>query len=235
MRIQPIKAILFDAGDTLNRPTSGHWFVPLGYEQTFAQEVGDFQTLQARRAYQKASKFLDNNHRLDTEQQEYEQFIEFYRILLTEYGYAHITNDMLADMAYQMVYNDEKFTFFDDVLTVIPELHKQFTLGIVSNTWPSLDRVFRHRNLRHYFPVFVMSSDLGVWKPHPSLYAKALEELQLAPEATLFVDDRVENLEGAAQHGMQGMLINRYGQKIPETRFPVIENLNELYSLLSVW
>jgi putative hydrolase of the HAD superfamily len=231
--MQTIKAILFDAGDPLNCPTSGNWFVPIGYEQQFAREFGDFRTPQVQQAFRKASDFLDTNHRLDTEEQEYEQFVEFYRILLTEYGYPKMTDDLLADMAWHMVYNDKKFTFFDDVFTIIPHLYKHFTLGIISNTWPSLDRVFRHRNLRQYFPVFVMSSDFGVWKPHPMLYARALEELQLPPEATLFVDDRVENLEGAARQGMHGVLIHRYDQCVPQTKFPVITTLTELDSIVA--
>jgi putative hydrolase of the HAD superfamily len=132
------------------------------------------------------------------------------------------------------VYDDEKFAFFDDTFTVIPKLFERFTLGIISNTWPSLDRVFRNRRLRHYFDTFVMSSVLGVYKPHVKMYTTALEELQLAPEETIFVDDSVENLEGAATLGMQAILIDRYNRHTTETPYPRLTPLHDLAELLNI-
>ena len=69
--MQTIKAILFDAGDTLNCPSSGNWFLPPGYKQQFKREFRNFRTPEVQRAFRKASDFLD----ADTEEQEYEQFI----------------------------------------------------------------------------------------------------------------------------------------------------------------
>jgi putative hydrolase of the HAD superfamily len=44
---------------------------------------------------------------------------------------------------------------------------------------------------------------LGVRKPEPRIYELALADAQIAPARALFVDDRAENIEGAARVGMQ--------------------------------
>lgn len=234
MHTQNIKAILFDAGDTLNWPASGNWFVPVGYMKYFQDELGGNTSASVQQAFQIAYAYLNEHHYAETEEEEYAQFVEFYRIFLTEYGYSHITEELLATLAHHMVYDDEKFVFFEDTLTMIPKLAERFTLGIISNTWPSLDRVFRNQQLRHYFASFVMSSVLGVYKPHVKMYTTALEELQLAPEETLFVDDSIENLEGAARLGMQAVLIDRYTRYGGHSLFPRITNLYELAESLHV-
>lgn len=131
-----------------------------------------------------------------------------------------------------MVYNDDKFAFFEDTFTVMPQLAERFTLGIISNTWPSLDRVFRKQQLRNYFSTFIMSSVLGVYKPHLKMYTTALNELQLAPEETVFVDDSIKNLEAAANLGIRSVLIDRYQQLVQDIPFPRITNLHELNAFL---
>ena len=226
-----IKAILFDAGDTLTRPTTGNWFVPPGFTPLF-EELGGIDSEPLRRAFQNAYGYLSDHHQSNTEQQEYEQFLEFYRMFLTEIQYPHLTETLIADLAYNMVYNDEKFCFFDDVFTVIPRLTQRFSLGIVSDTWPSLERVFRKQNLRHYFSTFVMSSTLGICKPQPGIYEAALEELQVAPHEAIFVDNSLSNVEGAANLGIHGIMIDRYNKHDAMTKFPVITNLHELLAML---
>jgi putative hydrolase of the HAD superfamily len=234
MNTENIKAILFDAGDTLTRPASGNWFVPVNYMTFFQDKLGRDASTQGRQAFQIAYAYLNEHHQAETEEEEYTQFVEFYRIFLTEYGFPDITDELLSTLAHYMVYDDDKFVFFDDTFTVIPKLFEHFTLGIVSNTWPSLDRVFRNQQLRHYFDTFVMSSVLGVYKPHTKMYTTALDELQLAPEETIFVDDSVKNLEGAARLGMQAVLIDRYNQHAPDAPYPRITALHGLAELLDI-
>jgi putative hydrolase of the HAD superfamily len=185
-----------------------------------------------RRAFQNAYAYLIDHHQVNTEQQEYEQFLEFYRMLLSEIQYPHLTATLIADLAYNTVYNDEKFCFFDDVFRVLPQLMRRFSLGIVSDTWPSLDRVFRKQNLRHYFSTFVMSCTLGICKPKPQIYEAALEELRVAPHEAIFVDDSLNNVEGAANLGIYGIVIDRYNKHDAMIKFPVITNLYELLEML---
>jgi len=54
----------------------------------------------------------------------------------------------------------------------------------------------------------VDSSEVGVRKPAPEIFAIALERLGgPAPERTLFLDDFAGNIEAAERLGMRGVLV----------------------------
>lgn len=52
---------------------------------------------------------------------------------------------------------------------------------------------------------FVDASDVGVGKPDPDAYLLAADALGLAPDRVTFLDDVVENVEGALAVGMRGV------------------------------
>lgn len=56
------------------------------------------------------------------------------------------------------------------------------------------------------FDVLVWSFQLKMAKPDPAIYRHVLKELGTVAEETLFVDDRVVNVEAANALGMQGMV-----------------------------
>ncbi len=66
-----------------------------------------------------------------------------------------------------------------------------------------------------YFPIFspfdyfdgiVISSDVHMVKPDVRIYRHLMEKYRLSPEKCLFLDDTEENVAGARQAGMQGMV-----------------------------
>ena len=76
--------------------------------------------------------------------------------------------------------------------------------AILSNGVPAvINRVRDHRPLADYFDVVIVSCEVGCTKPDARIYELCLEQLGARPEATLFVDDRIENLDGAARLGIQ--------------------------------
>ena len=70
------------------------------------------------------------------------------------------------------------------------------------------------------------------YKPDPRMYRDALEKMGLPPEETVFVDDGVENLQGARELGIQPVLIRAK----PEAEFcdniPSIRRISGLLELL---
>lgn len=52
----------------------------------------------------------------------------------------------------------------------------------------------------------VVSGDEKLMKPHPAIYALALERFGLAGPDAIFIDDRAENVAGAEAAGMHGHL-----------------------------
>jgi putative hydrolase of the HAD superfamily len=76
--------------------------------------------------------------------------------------------------------------------------------AILSNGVPGvINRVRRQRRLQDYFDVVIVSCEVGCTKPDSRIYEVCLGRLGARAEATLFVDDRLENLEGAARLGIK--------------------------------
>jgi putative hydrolase of the HAD superfamily len=78
--------------------------------------------------------------------------------------------------------------------------------GLVSNaTDPGwlLRADLEQQGLAPLLDAIVFSSEVGRRKPHPEIFQRALGELGVAPERTLFVGDRlVEDVQGPARLGM---------------------------------
>lgn len=61
----------------------------------------------------------------------------------------------------------------------------------------------RKFDLRQYFEVFLSSCYLGMRKPTPEIYRRALKIRQCEPAETVLIDDRRLNLEIASEEGMR--------------------------------
>jgi putative hydrolase of the HAD superfamily len=79
-------------------------------------------------------------------------------------------------------------------------------LGLVSNAFDPgwlLHRDLEQMGLEERLDFSVFSSEIGLRKPHPAIFERALEALGVAPENALFVGDRLfEDVRGAAELGM---------------------------------
>lgn len=56
-----------------------------------------------------------------------------------------------------------------------------------------------------YFDGIVISAEVGVMKPDPTIYHMAAESVGVDVQEALFIDDFVENVEGAKKVGMQAL------------------------------
>src|SRR5580658_1875925 len=64
---------------------------------------------------------------------------------------------------------------------------------------------FTHFGLRRYFKVAFSSCYVGLRKPEPAIYRRALDILGCSPERVLFIDDRDENVAGGLAAGMKAI------------------------------
>jgi epoxide hydrolase-like predicted phosphatase len=72
--------------------------------------------------------------------------------------------------------------------------------GLISNSWGT--RRYDRAQLAELFDGIVISGEVGMRKPAPEIYSLGVEQLGLAPEQCVFVDDLPFNLEPAAALGM---------------------------------
>lgn len=233
LKIKNLKAILFDSGRVLNNPRTGHWFIPPNfYKYVNRNKFESLDENVIEMAFYKASQYLNEKNFVLTETEEFEHFIEFYRIFSNELPLLELNDKSIVKIAKDTVYNDEKFFFHEDVFEIIPQLSKNYKLGLVSDTWPSLERVFKNVGLRDYFSTFVMSSLIGVIKPNELMFNTALSELNIKPEEALFIDDNIKNIEGASKLGIQSILMIRDENYKPDTEHLRINNLKDLMAFL---
>ena len=69
------------------------------------------------------------------------------------------------------------------------------------------------------FEGIVVSADLHIIKPDERIYRYLLERYGLNPGETLFIDDRLENVEGARKVGIQAEVFqNNFEQIVKKAR-----------------
>nr|WP_184080297.1 HAD family phosphatase [Nocardiopsis mwathae] len=75
-------------------------------------------------------------------------------------------------------------------------------LALLSNAPSDIAGALRHSPVLARFDAVFFSCDLGIRKPDPEIYRHVLAELGAAPEETVFVDDREENVLAAKRLGI---------------------------------
>lgn len=231
-----IKAILFDSGRVLNQSCTGHWFIsPQFFEYVDTKKYDGINKEKRDGAFKKAGQYINAQRFIETKEDEYEHFKKFYEIFASQLPELELKEEDIQELAKDLVYNSTKYTFFEDALTIIPELKENYKLAIVSDAWPSLKDVYEHAGLDDYFDAFVISSVIGTTKPDEKMYMKALEELNILPEEAVFIDDNLMNCKGAMKLGIKAVLLCRNKSQYCISKlwsigkgYEVINNLKQL-------
>jgi len=233
-----IKNIFLDAGYTLIYPKAHSWFFPVDFFEYCDKET--FLEIEKSGEYKKlfaiGYKYLDENHLLKDENDEFEVFVEFYKIILLPFPELGIDEKKIIKAVKNNVSDYDKFNIYGDVRDMLEKWKTDgYKLGIISDTWPSLVNVFKRLGIYGYFDVIVKSCDLGVWKPHEKMYLSALNPLNARGEESVFVDDSIECLEGAEKFAINPVQIARSNNnwtiqfnRLKEEKYPKFENLTEI-------
>ena len=240
IKLKNIKAVLFDSGRVLNGPVTGHWFITPGFWKYVNKTAFDsIAKAKVASAFAEADKYIVAQKNMTTKEEEYQHFIRFYEIFSSQLPELKLTADAIENIARDLVFNPKKYVFYDDALSVIPELKKKYKLAIVSDAWPSLLDVYEENNMISYFESIVISSFIGTSKPDSKMYNTALQELNIKPEEAIFVDDSLKNCMGALAVGINTVLLCRNKQSYITEKvksigkgYKVINNLNQLYKIL---
>ena len=221
------KVIFFDVGYTLDAPASGDWmftnrFLELAGERLKARS--EAAVLEAKEA---GLRYLAGNHLVTTVEVEEEQFFRYYSIIsealdlgLTEAQAREAGRDRARNMA-----NYVPYPGIGEVLETLSRTHR---LGIISDTWPSIEGQLEYIGVSRYLSFATYSCFLGTFKPDPRMYRDALDKAGVPAGQTVFIDDSVRNLEGAAALGITPVLIAANQAADVETGYLKIRDLREL-------
>jgi len=235
MKLQaPVKGIFFDIGWTLLHPVTD-WLVNKKFIECADMDMYDNIAKERKdEAFSKGLKYLDDMHLkfVMTEGEQLRQFEAFYSMLAKDLPELELTGEHIKAIAYSEVYDMDNYSLFDDTISTLDSLKEKYKLGVISDTWPSIERQLKANRINDYFETKTFSCYLGTWKPDKSMYIHALEQMKLPPEQTVFIDDGVENLEGAEKFGIQPVLITSKPNPESTDKYPCINKLSKLLEIL---
>jgi putative hydrolase of the HAD superfamily len=201
-----LKAVLFDVDFTLFRP--GPELGPEGYRRIGERHGLSLDPTLYGDARVHAIETLQRNHELVHDEEIWIAFTE--QIVLGMGGDrdpAH-SRACATEMVRQWE-RHENFSLYEDALPVLAELRRHdLRIGLISNGQRDLDEFVDHHALE--VDAVVGSKAHGRVKPHASIFAAALQALDVAPEETAMVGDSYEDdIEGARALGIRAILLDR--------------------------
>ena len=226
------KAVLFDVDFTLIYP--GPTFRGEGYQAFCARYGMDVDPARFEQGVASAAPLLNSpDHTYDAE-----IFIAYTRHIIEQMGGGGPRIDGCAREIYREWAACQHFELYDDVPPVMQRLADAgVRIGLISNTHRCLASFQSHFELQGLISATVSSSEHGLMKPHPSIFAAALQLLDVTPAEAVMVGDSVrQDIEGALRVGMRAILLNRGDSAASavaaDRRVPVIRSLHELPNLV---
>ena len=112
-----------------------------------------------------------------------------------------------------------------------------FKTAILSNGSPKmLSAAVEGSKIGHLLDAVISVEEVGVYKPHPSVYRLAADRLGIAANAIAFSSSNAWDAYAASAFGMRVVWCNRYGQKperLPGNPDRVITSLEQFPTLVS--
>lgn len=97
----------------------------------------------------------------------------------------------------------DKFKFPPDLVKILDNLHKKYTLGIVtSRIRHGVNEIFNLQPIKKYFDVVISFDDVDNYKPHPEPLEKAIFKLNLQPDEAIYIGDSDTDIVAAHAIGM---------------------------------
>ena len=180
-----IEAVIFDFGGVLIRTKSWHqrlaWDDKLGLEPGTVEEL--FFNSESGRAAQ---------HGAHSE-------VEQWAYVRQELGLSAESLTQLKDDFWAQDVLDEA------LIEYIRALRPAHKTAIISNAMDGLRPYLAELGIIDAFDVVVISAEFRTMKPNPSIYMETLKQLDVEPEAAVFIDDFEHNIEGARAVNMHGI------------------------------
>ena len=131
---------------------------------------------------------------------------------------------------------EKSWRLYDDVLPCLESMDG-YTLAALSNGDSGQQRrKLEKTGLAPYFSSIVISGDLGVSKPHPSVFERILQGLGVLASEAVYVGDHLESdALGARKVGMWAIWLAREGYEgAPEALpVPAIESLLQVQGIVA--
>jgi putative hydrolase of the HAD superfamily len=240
-----IQAVLFDLGDTLIY-FDDDW--PVIFRQAKMELLRSLEEA----GFELGKEFLDEfSSRMEAYYRERDtEFIEYttryiLHKMLENWGQAEVPEEALSRALEDMhAVTQAHWIPEEDALATLERLHlRGYRIGLISNAAddPNTQTLVDKLGGRPYFEVVLSSAAMGIRKPDPRIFWKALEQMGLSPNQAVMVGDTLgADILGAKNAGIFSIWITRRADTPanrahrdtihPEAQ---IKKLSELPSLLA--
>ncbi|HVH84173.1 MAG TPA: HAD family phosphatase [Steroidobacteraceae bacterium] len=134
--------------------------------------------------------------------------------------------ERLAALTRDPVSIEELYAYWIDMFELEPQMvelahrlseaHRVYLLSNIGDLhWAYLSREHRFHRIGHGA---LLSFLAGVMKPQAGIYAEAERRFALEPAATVFIDDRADNIATARRRGWHGIVHGGYQSTLRELR-----------------
>jgi len=196
--MRPIKAVLFDWGDTLfSSPDAARVIVEAARERGVTVDEPEARALwdeiwAAGKTPEELAKGRDLS--LDLHRSAWTSLFER----------ADRLAPGLAPVLYERVMSQDQWIPYRDTEATLRALRERgIKIGIVSNVPVELAPIFQARGLRGYVDAFTQSYEVGAEKPDPAIFLAACSRLEVRPEEALMVGDHAVADGGAVRAGLR--------------------------------
>jgi len=221
------KVIFFDVGYILDYPLSGDWMFTNKFYELVGDKLNKFSSDEIQRVKNKELEYLEKNHLLRTVEDEYCQFIHFYSEISGSLDLG-LTEVEVKAITFDRTYNMNNYIVYPDAQRVLKILCRSHKLGIISDTWLSIDQQLCSIGVADFFSIYTYSCFLGVFKPDERMYRDALDKCGVPARDTVFIDDSLRNLKGAEKLGITPILMAVNPISDVDSPYLKIHSLSEL-------
>jgi len=228
-----LRAVLFDAGETLVHPAPSfpELFVRVLADAGAERSLEEVLAASAAVLHRFSEAAADRELWTTSPERSAAFWTGVYDRMLAELGIADA--DGLPATLYAAFTDRANYALFDDVPATLDVLAgRGLALGIVSNFEAWLEDLLADLGVRERFPVRVISGLEGIEKPDPAIFHRALERLGVAPHEAAYVGDNPEfDVDPPASLGMTAVLIDRRDRH-PEHDGVRVRDLRDLPGVL---
>ncbi len=156
-------------------------------------------------------------------------FLRYYRHLLAGEGVTEKLEERAALLHDALWCNNDRLLYPEAMEVLDYFKARGYQMGVISDTSPSLELTLRQLGLGEYFTSYTASSLVGVGKPDPRIYNAALKAQGVKAQDCLYVDDTLEEADGARALGFTSFYLDRSGQAQGEW---VISDLTQMIDFI---
>ena len=121
----------------------------------------------------------------------------------------------------------------DGAADLLAYLAPKYSLHIITNGFQEVQGLkLRNSNIEDYFSTVTSSEEVGVKKPNPKVFHRALEKASAVAASSMMIGDTFEaDILGAEAIGMHTIFYNYRNEEIPK-QYTMVHKLSDIKSVL---